>query len=567
MNTFFMKEVLKDFNFLENNKNALNLARQFVLENIEEEEELIDDDNELEIINPNIINTEINEKIEIEQTNISNLSLCVVIDTINRKIQRYNSTEKLRRVWQLVGTWQLDSNAVIQTNKELNKLGVYQIHFMFNQNRLHQSGAKSNKDVEQRKYCKEHSWEIAGKQIYIACIAQKGYNVFQEFYPIIVKAKSNERAYYICCNCFEKQGGHLYVRSGKGKIVLDCKKENMHLGETSLALELMSKWISYVAQNEIEDKKPDNWYYIGTNLTNTIWINRKYVRNYKIFLEIPQCLKKYSSAIPPFLYKFFEGLIYTLLFKKHQIANKRQKQRKQLIISKEIDNKKVERITIMLSSIILTSNFTNTQFWLTRSLASLCRKKKLSSSLHQVLESVNVVLHSIKHERKLEFKRMSNTDSRLYLISGSNIWNICVIDNIDFKQSSFSWGNIYDTTRSTSHVIICLVFQFTLPIDISSIKDETIELNKYNFTIDLNEDANKVIFSFENIILQLLSFNNNNNFNRNFNIEIINKKITETFSNNSHLPSANIVILEAGDNPNSDEDIKQSCDQYFKDLK
>ncbi|RHZ84801.1 hypothetical protein Glove_74g102 [Diversispora epigaea] len=663
-----LTEVSEDFNFLENNKNALNLARQFVLENIEEEEELIDDDDELEIINPNIINTEINKEIEIEQTNTSNLSPCVVIDTINRKIQR-----------------------LIQIDKELNKLGVCQTHFMFDQNRLYQSGAKSNKDVEQRKYCKEHSWEIAGKQIHMACIAQKGCNVFQEFYPIIVKAKSNERARghlyvrpgkgkialdckkenmhlgetslalelmskwisyvaqnesidyqekvltlitpalqqlnskfeqpiqkppslfvfryifndinekvedkkpddcnlciwatricYICCNCFEKQGGHLYVRPGKGKIALDCKKENMHLSETSLVLELMNKWILYVAQNEsidyqekvltlitpalqqlnskfeqpiqkppslfvfryifndinekVEDKKPDDWYHIGTNLANTIWINRKYVRDHKIFLEIPQCLKEYSSAIPPFLYKFFEGLIYILLFKRHQIANERQKQRKQLIISKEIDSKKVERITTMLSSIILTSSFTNTQFWLTRSLASLCRKKKLSSSLHQVLESVNVVSHSIKHERKLEFKRMSNTDPRLHLISGSNIWNICVIDNIDFKQSSFSW------------------------------EDETIELNEHNFTIGLNEDANKVVLSFEDIILQLLSFNNNNNFNRNFNIEIINKKITEIFSNNSHLPPANIVILEAGNNPNSDEDIKQSCDQYFKDL-
>ena len=63
MNTFFMNEVLEDFNFLENNKNALNLARQFVLKNIEEEE-LINDNDELEIINPNIINTEINEEIE-----------------------------------------------------------------------------------------------------------------------------------------------------------------------------------------------------------------------------------------------------------------------------------------------------------------------------------------------------------------------------------------------------------------------------------------------------------------------------------------------------------------------
>ncbi|RHZ84898.1 hypothetical protein Glove_74g142 [Diversispora epigaea] len=572
MNTFFINEVSEDFNFLKNNKNVLNLARQFVFENIEEEEELIDNDDELEIINPNIINTEINEEIEIEQTNTSNLSLCVVINTINGKIQRCNSTEKLKGVWQLVGTWQLDSNVAIQTDKELNKLGVCQTHFMFDQNCLYQSGTKSNKDVKQSiihnrrckfcnknyyffsrgKYCKEHSWEIAEKQIHMACIAQKGCNIFQEFYPIIIKAKSNKRAHYICCNCFKKQGGHLYVRPEKGKIALDCKKENMHLSETSLVLELMNKWILYVAQNESIDYQEK----VLTLITPALQqLNSKFEQPIQkppslfvfryIFNDIN---KKVEDKKPDDWYHI--GLIYTLLFKRYQIANERQKQRKQLIISKKIDSKKVERITTMLSSIILTSSFTNTQFWFTRSLASLCRKKKLSSSLHQVLESVNVVSHSIKHERKLEFKQMSNTDPH----------------NIDFKQNSFSWGNIYDTTRSTSHAILRLVFQFTLPIDISSIEDETIELNEHNFTIGLNEDANKVVLSFEDIILQLLSFNNNNNFNRNFNIEIINKKITKTFSNNSHLPSANIVILEAGDNSNSDEDIKQSCDQYFKDL-
>jgi len=38
----------------------------------------------------------------------------------------------------------------------------------------------------------------------------------------------------------------------------------------------------------------------------------------------------------------------------------------------------------------------------------------------------------------------SNPQSRI--VTGSNIWNICIIDNIDFKQNSFAWGNIYDTT-------------------------------------------------------------------------------------------------------------------------
>ncbi|RHZ77026.1 hypothetical protein Glove_186g165 [Diversispora epigaea] len=383
MDTFFTHKVSnlesKDFNFLEHNESALNFARQFAYENISynsDDDELLDDYDELEIINSDTTNTEINEEIEIVQIQTSNLSPCAVLDTIDGNIQKCNSTYKLRGVWQLVGTWQLDHDAVIQTGKELNKLGVCQTHFMFDQNRLHQSGAKGNTNVEQSiihnrrckfcnknyyffsrgKYCKEHSWELAGKQIRTACIAQKGCNLFQELNSIMIKAESNENARYVCCHCFEKQGGHLYVRPGKGKAAFDCIKENMHLGETSLALELMSKWILYVAQNEnldyqekvltlitpalqqlnskfeqsisqkspslfvfrcifndfkfnekVEIKKPKDWYHTGTDLANSIWMNRKYIRDHKTSLKTPQCLKEYSSAIPPFLYNFFEG--------------------------------------------------------------------------------------------------------------------------------------------------------------------------------------------------------------------------------------------------------------------
>ena len=49
-------------------------------------------------------------------------------------------------------------------------------------------------------------------------------------------------------------------------------------------------------------------------------------------------------------------------------------------------------------------------------------------------------------------------------------------------------------------------------------------------------------------------------------MEIINKKIIETYNFGSLLPPANVVILEAGGNPNNNDDIAKACDQYFIDL-
>ncbi len=92
----------------------------------------------------------------------------------------------------------------------------------------------------------------------------------------------------------------------------------------------------------------------------------------------------------------------------------------------------------MLSSIILIIGFTNIPFWLTQSLTSLCWKPRLLSSLYQVLESVSIISHSISYERKLETSRMSIANPQTWIIIEPKIWNVYVIDNIDFKQSSFA---------------------------------------------------------------------------------------------------------------------------------
>jgi len=67
----------------------------------------------------------------------------------------------------------------------------------------------------------------------------------------------------------------------------------------------------------------------------------------------------------------------------------------------------------------------------------------------------------------------------------------------------------------------------------------------------------------------LWELNNENilSWNQDFDIEIINKKITEIYTNiNNLLLPANIVILEANGNPNNNDDIAKACDQYFVDL-
>jgi len=46
----------------------------------------------------------------------------------------------------------------------------------------------------------------------------------------------------------------------------------------------------------------------------------------------------------------------------------------------------------------------------------------------------------------LENKGMSAADPTSCLKKNSKIWNVCVIDNIDFKEKSFTFGNIYDLT-------------------------------------------------------------------------------------------------------------------------
>src|SRR5215510_11614814 len=62
----------------------------------------------------------------------------------------------------------------------------------------------------------------------------------------------------------------------------------------------------------------------------------------------------------------------------------------------------------------------------------------------------------------MERSRLLTADPTMRLLQGDNIWNVSVLDNIDFKQKTFMRGNIFNATRNTSHATLRMVFQFTL---------------------------------------------------------------------------------------------------------
>src|SRR2546421_6583189 len=62
---------------------------------------------------------------------------------------------------------------------------------------------------------------------------------------------------------------------------------------------------------------------------------------------------------------------------------------------------------------------------------------------------------------------MPNPHKRLWI--GDDIWNIGVIDNIDFKEKTFAYSNIFDQIRSSTHATLRMVFQYKMPTSLSNL--------------------------------------------------------------------------------------------------
>jgi len=83
---------------------------------------------------------------------------------------------------------------------------------------------------------------------------------------------------------------------------------------------------------------------------------------------------------------------------------------------------------------VLNIAFPGINIWLTHIMSSLCQKPKLYCSLYNILCIANVVSHTQQYERLLEKARQHDAKSESRLLQGTKIWNISVIDNIDFMK-------------------------------------------------------------------------------------------------------------------------------------
>ncbi|CAB4407227.1 unnamed protein product [Rhizophagus irregularis] len=269
----------------------------------------------------------------------------------------------------------------------------------------------------------------------------------------------------------------------------------------------------------------------GEALGNITWKSRNEIHEKKHELEKPNSLKHYQQSFPSILTNIFNEFIIFLERKKHELFA-----------------------------------FPGINIWLTHIMSSLCRKPNLLTSLYAILCTANVVSHTQSHERKLEKIRISETKPKERLLTGNNIWNVSVIDNIDFKEKTFMYGNIYDTTRNSSHATLRMVFQFSLPVSLD-------QINNNNDNDDNDDDNNLVSFEksvftdkllkkYEKIFNNLLETCSNN-----WDIDNLYDKLAEEIPLEcSDIPPPNVVILEPGENPNCDDNVHRACEMYYNDL-
>ncbi|EXX63431.1 hypothetical protein RirG_152420 [Rhizophagus irregularis DAOM 197198w] len=207
---------------------------------------------------------------------------------------------------------------------------------------------------------------------------------------------------------------------------------------------------------------------------------------------------------------------------------------------------------------------------------------KVISSLHALLTKCLIIGHTSRHERRLEKVRMKDIDPTKRLIRGNNVFNLAIIDNIDFKEVSFGFSNIYDVTRRTSHATLRMVFQLILPILTNETSESVRELNVdtqlFGMTSgmhtikDVSRNSKKLTSlhtmqakinqTFEKLLNFQMDINGNISYNKNLDVEIIEKEILSKCEFGCLIPSPNVVILTLTGSPNDDNEIFHATQMY-----
>ncbi|RGB31056.1 hypothetical protein C1646_764519 [Rhizophagus diaphanus] len=221
----------------------------------------------------------------------------IISDTEN-KIQRCNFTTNLRKLWQMVGMWQIDEEEIKKKHFSIKNLDVCYSHFMYDQNKLHISNLKQTKDYTESIIC------------------------------------------YRCCLFCNKNIQHSYT-------VMDVKEEpncdNMlhHENDTKEALEAIGYWILNIAASEKtmwqkkvlihlvhiklnpKDLTPKFFFEFGEVLAYSTILAKNELKLHKKLLESPISIEEYCASFPLYLVQFYDGLLRTLHETKKKIIDRK----------------------------------------------------------------------------------------------------------------------------------------------------------------------------------------------------------------------------------------------------
>ncbi|RHZ71230.1 hypothetical protein Glove_261g3 [Diversispora epigaea] len=465
---------------------------------------------------------------------------CVLIDYIDGIYKTRAQTNCAKRLRELTGTWQIDNEMVTQANNDLSKLGVC-------------IGIG----------CMEHSSIMLERVI----IGQ------------------------INCQALKENGGHLYIKPGKGHKPIGCEK--YHTTDTSKQLEIIGRWLTRIAkfgENEFQNKTlmtiaPSIFQVLkeirSTNCTSQVTkselgLEGSYNVPSLLMLHVGMQLKRISTEIlmpedledqfcqnlgKNFAYKLWKS--QTELVFLHVVANQRQNKRNKPI--KLHNSIQITKIISLFLSILINTTFPSLQNWFSIVIASLIRKPKMGSDLTKLLATLKILAHCGDHERKLEKKRMNEVNPTKRLNQNPCLWNLAVIDNIDFKEKTFSYGNIFDITRGTSHATLRMAFQIPLSSQIIESKNDEKVLTS-DCIFGMNDIAQKKLDLYDEIFNECLAFYYSNDkklqYETKFDVLTVRKKIIKRLDRGCFGDSHDIVILEAGGTPNTNEGIYDAAKMY-----
>ncbi|CAB4436195.1 unnamed protein product [Rhizophagus irregularis] len=436
------------------------------------------------------------------------LTPCVVIDFIKGEVQRCGESTKLRQLRNLFRTWQVDRDAINEVDGVLIRLG----------------GAG----------CILHSWHLNKQNIQVPCIG------------------------HVCCWCYKNLGGHIHHRPGRGKSRTTCTI--LHADDTAKGLEYLGNWLINIAQTGNDKEK------ILTKAFEALlpFADLTFSSNSTITTLISTTLNE-----PPSLF-----MIKTLFieFSKKQEIEKKLEIKEKEFEKKEIEKKEIEKkleIEDFEAASALESpqtiqeyydgfpEFLNDFFFgvidelyqkkmtLPRVLASLSRMPRLLGSFRQLLTVCHVSSHSDRYERKLAKTRMEESNPSNRLIRANNVWNLAIIDNIDFKEKSFKF------------------------VEIETSPEQVIELTANTSLFGMNQSIDETLNMFQKVIFDLLDFKEIEGeliYKTNFDGETIKRVLLTKLDPECLGPSPNVVILEPGANLNSDEEILHVSEMYKEDF-